>query len=230
MVTYNTSLWRSCWLILVDESWLQSLDMLGVAATQQLIGNVQRNLSKLKGLQEKNKISNDVSHEGAFKMQIFVKRIKFDHINTKIKFYSVGCLYKIFLPGVSVHCAVNCSIKSITTGWLFSGAPRGANPLVPSGPRGCLTTTILAPPRAISSIFMVFNLEMRRSGRWDVLKNEKKMRNNKNYFIKIIICNYQSFLTQQAECFLVLWLVTTTNSTSSPTWTSCFKNSIYFLI
>ena len=33
-----------------------------------------------------------------------------------------------------------------------------------------------------------------------------------------VLKSYQSFLTQQAECFLVRWFVTTTNSTSSPTW------------
>ena len=54
----------------------------------------------------------------------------------------------------------------------------------------------LSPPLAASSRFMVLSLEISRSGRLDV----------------------HNFRTQQAECFLVRWLVTTTNSTSSPTW------------
>ena len=53
----------------------------------------------------------------------------------------------------------------------------------------------MSPPLAASSKFMVFSFEMSRSGRLEV----------------------HNFLTQQAECFLVRWFVTTTNSTSSPT-------------
>ena len=71
-----------------------------------------------------------------------------------------------------VYCAVSCSIKSMTTGWGFSTGPLGANPFVPSGPLGCLMTTILAPPLAISSMFMVFSLEIRRSGLWEVLQQK----------------------------------------------------------
>jgi hypothetical protein len=37
-------------------------------------------------------------------------------------------------------------------------------PLLPSGPLGCLTTTILRPPLAASSRFIVFSFEISLSG------------------------------------------------------------------
>ena len=115
---------------------------------------------------------------------------------------------------ISFYCAVSCSIRSITTTGLFSFAPRGPKPLVPSGPFGCLITTILGAPRAISSLFKVFSFEMSLSGLCDVLEWSENIRNR----VMRVLKSYQSFLTQQAECFLVRWFVTTTNSTSSPTW------------
>ena len=63
-------------------------------------------------------------------------------------------------------------MRSITTVGLFSLPPRGAKPRVPSGPLGCLMTTTLAAPRAISSMFIAFSLESSRSGRWAVLREE----------------------------------------------------------
>ena len=75
----------------------------------------------------------------------------------------------------SLQCAVSCSMRSITTTGLFCLPPLGANPLVPSGPLGCLVTTTLAAPRAFSSMFIVFSLEMSLSGRWALLRKQKDM-------------------------------------------------------
>ena len=109
-------------------------------------------------------------------------------------------------------------MRSMTAGVLSLGDPRGLKPLVPSGPFGWRTTVTwrvrneenkknwivcckensitLSPPLAASSKFMVLSLEISLSGLLEV----------------------HSFRTQQAECFLVRWFVTTTNSTSSPTY------------
>ena len=76
-------------------------------------------------------------------------------------------------------------MRSMTTAGLFSLVPLGANPLVPSGPLGWRMTTILAAPRAFSSMFIVFSLEMRRSGRWDVLQGQLLIK-----YVKIIIVSY----------------------------------------
>ena len=129
------------------------------------------------------------------------------------------------------YWAVSCSIRSITTTGLFSLAPLGPNPLVPSGPFGCLITTILGAPRAASSLFIVFSLEMSRSGLWDVLGSKGLLKYNS---LVMSGKSHHSFLTQQAECFRVLWFVTTTNSTSSPTWrisppstSDMWKNSFF---
>ena len=79
--------------------------------------------------------------------------------------------HTIFLG--DLQCAVSCSIRSITTTGLFCLPPLGAKPLVPSGPLGCLVTTTLAAPRAFSSMFIVFSLEMSLSGRWALLQIHK---------------------------------------------------------
>ena len=77
----------------------------------------------------------------------------------------------MYLPDIN-YCAVNCSMRSIGTAGLFSLGPRGLKPFVPSGPFGCRITVTLGPPLATSSIFIVFNLDIKRSGLWDVLKQE----------------------------------------------------------
>ena len=80
--------------------------------------------------------------------------------------------YPLISTYLCLYCAVSCSMRSITTVGLFSLPPRGAKPRVPSGPLGCLMTTTLAAPRAISSMFIAFSLESSRSGRWAVLREE----------------------------------------------------------
>lgn len=77
-----------------------------------------------------------------------------------------------FFFGLITRCCCCVVISLIIIQRCSPGFRLALNPW-PSGPLGCLRTTIFLPPRASSSTFIVFSLEMRRSGRLHELKRAR---------------------------------------------------------